>query len=368
MWKQNYTFVLTLLIKMKKVLYISYDGMTDSLGQSQVLPYLSGLSDRGFEIHILSFEKPDMYAKRELQIRQIVDSSGIIWHPQEYTSSPPVLSTMKDVRVMKKMAMQLHSEVGFNMVHVRSYIAALAALTLKRKVGLPFVFDMRGLWADERVEGGLWSKKNPVFHLVYKYFKKKEKQFLNQSDAVVSLTHAAVPVLKEISCNKNLQVHVIPCCADVNHFHFDKISAEQKNAAASKLGIEKHHFVLSYLGSIGTWYMLDEMLDFFVVLKKEIHESVFLFVSHDSPEKIKKAALSKGIASESVRIIHATRDEVPLYISLSHLNIFFIKPVFSKTASSPTKMAEVLAMGVPVVRLYQNAHFLLFSVCLPQIP
>ena len=30
-----------------RVLYISYDGMTDALGQSQVLPYLCGLAQRG---------------------------------------------------------------------------------------------------------------------------------------------------------------------------------------------------------------------------------------------------------------------------------------------------------------------------------
>ena len=42
---------------MMKVLYISYDGMTDPLGQSQVLPYLCGLSKSGYQFTILSFEK-----------------------------------------------------------------------------------------------------------------------------------------------------------------------------------------------------------------------------------------------------------------------------------------------------------------------
>ena len=41
-----------------RALYISYDGMTDPLGRSQVLPYLQGLSERGHEITLLSCEKP----------------------------------------------------------------------------------------------------------------------------------------------------------------------------------------------------------------------------------------------------------------------------------------------------------------------
>ena len=38
-----------------KVLYISYDGMTDSLGQSQVIPYLQELQKKDVEIHINEF-------------------------------------------------------------------------------------------------------------------------------------------------------------------------------------------------------------------------------------------------------------------------------------------------------------------------
>src|SRR5689334_3846106 len=39
-----------------RALYISHIGMTEPLGQSQVLPYLVGLAKRGAQIEILSFE------------------------------------------------------------------------------------------------------------------------------------------------------------------------------------------------------------------------------------------------------------------------------------------------------------------------
>ena len=53
----------------KKILYISYDGMTDQLGQSQVIPYLIGLSGKGHQIHILSAEKDENLGNRETFIR-----------------------------------------------------------------------------------------------------------------------------------------------------------------------------------------------------------------------------------------------------------------------------------------------------------
>ena len=49
------------LVTMKNILFISYDGMTDPLGQSQVIPYLQGLSKKGFQFYLLSCEKPEAF-------------------------------------------------------------------------------------------------------------------------------------------------------------------------------------------------------------------------------------------------------------------------------------------------------------------
>jgi glycosyltransferase involved in cell wall biosynthesis len=40
---------------------------------------------------------------------------------------------------------------------------------------------------------------------------------------------------------------------------------------------------------------------------------------------------------------------VPAYLGISDCSIFFIRPTFSKTASSPTKHAELMGMGIPVI-------------------
>ena len=45
----------------------------------------------------------------------------------------------------------------------------------------------------------------------------------------------------------------------------------------------------------------------------------------------------------------ASRDEVPLFVAAADYGLFFIKPVFSKQASSPVKMGEFLAMELPMV-------------------
>ena len=150
--------------------------MTDPLGQSQVLPYLSGLSSRGYSITLLSCEKPDRFATNKKIIQEICDASGINWQPIPYTASPPILSTVKDIMALHKKAYALHANINFDIVHCRSYISAMVGQNMKKKFGTKFLFDMRGFWADERVDGGLWNRGNPLFNIIYKYFKKKEKE------------------------------------------------------------------------------------------------------------------------------------------------------------------------------------------------
>jgi hypothetical protein len=76
----------------KKILYITYDGMTDPLGQSQVLPYLCGLAKEGYQFTILSFEKKERYEKYQSVIKKITEEAGILWEPMTFTTRPTILA------------------------------------------------------------------------------------------------------------------------------------------------------------------------------------------------------------------------------------------------------------------------------------
>jgi len=252
---------------------------------------------------------------------------------------------------MRKQAERLHKIHPFKVVHCRSYIAAMVGLGLKRKYGLKLIFDMRGFWADERIDGGIWNLGNPVFSQIYKFFKRKEQQFFREADAIVSLTTNGKQEIERwpLAQEKKLNIDVIPCCVDLALFDPEKVKADDQQKWRKQLGITKSDWVLTYLGSVGTWYMLPEMLDFFKQLLPQKPEAVFLFISGEAPEFIRSEALAKGIDPNKIIIQKAAREEVPTLISLSDASIFFIKPVYSKKASSPTKQGELMAMGVPVI-------------------
>lgn len=335
--------------KVTNVLYLSYDGMTDPLGQSQVIPYLSGLAKLGYRFTLISFEKPERFEKHSGEISALLSSCNIEWHPLQYTKRPPVLSTMYDLWRMKRLARKLHNEKKFRIVHCRSYITALAGEEMKRKFGIKFLFDMRGFYADERVEGGIWNLSNPLISTVYQYFKKKETQFFSEADYSVSLTSNGrneIHTWKQVK-GQPVRIEVIPCCADLKKFATQNITKQQQLNLKKSLGISEGTFVLTYLGSVGTWYMLPEMMDYFKELLTVKPDSVFLFITGDEESHIRAVAEEKGISQKKVIIKSAKHNEVPSYLSLSDWSIFFIKPVYSKKASSPTKQGEIMGMGIP---------------------
>jgi glycosyltransferase involved in cell wall biosynthesis len=333
------------------VLFLSYDGMTDPLGQSQVIPYLIKLSEDGFAFSLLSFEKKERFETGETAIRSLLNQHQIEWYPQIYTKRPPILSTLWDVYKMNQQAKILHFQKRFAILHCRSYIAALIGLRFQKKFGVKFIFDMRGFYADERVDGKIWNLQNPIFNQVYKFFKRKEKAFLENADYTISLTENGKKEIEswELFLDKQSKIEVIPCCADLDFFNYHTISKEAKESLRNELDIGKNHFIVSYLGSIGTWYMLEEMLDFFKKLLEKIPNATFLFITNENPSLIFESATKKGIEKKHFVVKSAKRNEVPLYLSLSDVSLFFIKPVFSKKASSPTKQGEIMGMGVPLI-------------------
>ncbi|EMR03703.1 glycosyltransferase [Cesiribacter andamanensis] len=336
--------------KPKATLYISYDGMTDPLGQSQVLPYLFGLAGAGYSIILVSAEKEENFRQHQASIAALIREKGgerLQWEPLRYHKRPPVLSTLWDIGAMYRQVQRLLKRYDVQLLHCRSYISALIGLRVKRRFGIPFLFDMRGFWVEERVEGGLWKLENPLYRQVYRFFKQKEREFFKEAAAVVSLTEAGKAIIRENRWT-SAPIEVIPCCADLDFFSYERVSETDKAAARQTLGVQAGDRIVSYLGSLGTWYMLDEMLDFFAVLLAAHPRYTFLFITKDDPRQVYSAARQKGIDPTKIKVVAASRQEVPVLACLSDFSVFFIRPSFSKQASSPTKHAELLGLGIPV--------------------
>ena len=331
-------------MKEKKAVFLTYDGITDPLGQSQILPYLFGVSsNKKYKITIVSFEKTNNYFQNKDFILKKLEKNNIVWIPLKYTKYPPIFSTLWDIYKLNQTVKKLKDN-GVDLIHCRSYNTTLVALGFKRKYKIPFIFDMRGFYADERVDGRIWNLNNIIYKKIYNYFKLKEKDFLQCSDYTISLTENGKKEIVSWNLSNQSKIKVIPCCTDENLFQKKNIQNVR-----NELGFNKNDFIISYIGSIGTWYMLDEMLDFFKCLQIKKTNAKFFFITKDDPQLILEKVKSKEIDISSIKIQPSSRKMMPSYIGASNFSIFFILPVFSKKASSPTKMGEIMNLGIPII-------------------
>jgi glycosyltransferase involved in cell wall biosynthesis len=280
-----------------------------------------------------------------------LQKSGIDWSPITYAYILPVLSAIWNIWRLRLRVFALHRKKNFAMVHSRSYVPSIVVDRLKQKHGVKFLFDMRGFYADERVDGGLWKQDNPIYKAVYQYFKRKEIDFLTHADYIVTLTNKGKEIIHSRTDipGQPLPIEVIPCCANLDLFSPQSVDPKLLTELRNKFSLKGDEFVLSYLGSLGTWYMPDEMMDFFHCLLEHKPDARFLFITHDPMADILAEAASRNIPVNNVIVAFARHHEVPTYLALSSASIFFIKPLFSKKASSPTKQAEIMGMGIPEV-------------------
>jgi glycosyltransferase involved in cell wall biosynthesis len=336
------------------ILYITYDGLLDPLGSSQIIPYIYGISKHTSPIHILSFEKLERFSEGKNNLKFEFISRGIIWHPLIFSKNKGYFGSIKkawDFLRMFVFALLISIKHEIKIVHARSHVASWVALFLKRNLNVKFVFDCRGLWVDERVDKGGWDMNRLIPRLQYNYFKKRERSLFKNADYIVVLTEAVVNELIKLGTTQKDKISVIPCCADFNHFKFP--STKQKINTRILLGFQEHGIIIGYLGSIGKMYMIDAFLEFFNFLAIKRKDVFALIVTQDVKEaKDLVDLLIPSNLNERIKILSGTRDEIPQLLAAVDILVSFIKPSYARIACSPTKNAEALALGIPLICNY----------------
>ena len=314
----------------KSCLYLTYDGFLDPLGRSQILPYLERFAKKGVHLTVISFEKVHV---AHLPHRQRLTQQGIRWIPLRYHKWPLVLSTLFDLFQGLLVCTWICWRRPPQIVHARGYVTAVLALWVKQLTRAKFLFDMRGFWPEERVEGGL-SRPNGF---VYRSTKWWERRFFRAADHIVLLSHVAKGLLENRlrSGGLSVPITVVPTCTDLNQF-----TPEER---FNKTGLTR----VVYVGSVGTWYLFGEMVQFFQELYQRLPRA-HLTILTPRPDPSLTQAL-KDMAPHTYDIQLLTHEEVPKALRTMHASLCFIKPVGSKKASCPTKVGESLACGVPVV-------------------
>lgn len=308
-----------------RVTYVTHNGVASALVRSQVLPYLRRLGDRGVDARLVTFE-------RENALRAPLGWDPTRWRPVRAGRGSGLLAKIGDI-VRGSLAVASLARSS-RIVHARSYLPATIAWVITKVLGRPYVFDMRGFLPEEYVEGGHWTTGDPR----YRILRAMERWLLRDAAAIVVLTHRAAERLRTearyASAVGTTPVSVIPCAVDLGRF---RPSTERTGPP-----------LLVYSGSLGMWYDLDVMLQVFAAARSLVPSLRFLILNQGQQEIALSAAAAAGLA-EHIEVRGLAFDDVPAALAAAHVGICVLRRATSKLGSSPIKVAEYLACGLPVV-------------------
>jgi hypothetical protein len=325
------------------ILFISYNGLDDPLTHSQVVGYLRELAVREVNVHLLTFECHLSDAQKR-QVHHDLKQSGITWHTCRYHKRPSFLATLYDIAMGILKIGNICRKHKIELIHARNHVTAAMAFVLARLFGYRWIFDLRGLMAEEYVDGGNWRTGDYKFHLT----KRMERLFFRDADEIVMLTERIKNELLKTEptlVTRSTDITVIPCCVDTTRFN---ITDEQRNAYRAARGWQDK-CVITYIGKIGTWYLHDEMARFFAFAWQGNSRFYFQVITQSDPAPLKQALTQHGVPFDAYDIRFVPREQVPLVLSACDAGLSFIRACYSKLSSSPTKNGEYLAAGLPLI-------------------
>ena len=319
----------------RPVLYLTRNGLLEPLGQSQIWPYLKGLSDHR-PITLITFEKPEDWsdAVAVSRMRQACFACGIRWQPLRFRQGPLGLAPALAVVQLVVLALwQWRGGPTPVLLHARSYVPVAVALLLKLLTGVTVIFDMRALWPEELIAAERLRRGSFLHRLLAQL----ERTALASSDAVVSLTQAGLDHLQQIYPRELApqRLVVIPTCVDLDRF-------------SPHSGAEP----LAY-GTLGTllsgWFLLDWLTSWFAAVHAYEAQAPLRIHTREPETQLRHALNLPLPLQQQLQVSALAPQAVPAAIIGFQAVAMFFTPGVAKCGSSPTRLAEVLACGVPVV-------------------
>ena len=326
-----------------RALYVSHTGMTEPLGRSQVMPYLFGLARAGWSIDLVGFEPEAASAADIANVTAMLADGGIKYSWTRRSASHALATKVTEsARAFASLAARALLRRP-RIIHARSYLpAAVAKAVSAISPGSRFLFDCRGLLGDEYVDFGHWSRDSFRYRLI----KVAERQLFGRADAIVVLTDRLRQWLRHEMriVDEMTPVEVIPCCVDLDRFRVDADVRMQSRAALAA----GERLVVAYSGTLGAWYCEAEMAALFAAIRRR-RPALFAVYTRSPTERLRAELRRCGVADEDILVQAAAQTEMPRLLSSADVGVSFAEPRFSKIASSPVKVAEYLAVGLPVV-------------------
>ena len=296
---------------MNSVVYVSHDSLTEGIGMSQIRPLVKGLAGLGWNVTLISMEKkpPNLAIQMELK------KAGVAWVALEFGKRGALHGFFRVFRLMRNLP-------NADVYHCRGDLASLSVLLCMKR---NFLWDVRGLWGDQKLIIGSARDSN----FMRSIFLTIEKLSARRASAVTTLAYALLPILEKRTGKLPKRKAVVPTCVDLELFSFHPTLPHRRTLLLS--------------GVFNDYYDIEEMKNVITLLKTRLDLKVIWCRGHEADRKV------LGIGEDEVH--SKSQSEMPQEIVKSSIGIAICKQSggVSLAGVMPTKVAEFLATGRPVI-------------------
>lgn len=330
-----------------RFLFLVPEGPDATVIDSQVVDNVVALRREGVPFDLLFFAEPRRflaqrayYARRRREIAERTGGRvGVLPIPRRRT----LLGSAPCVAVL--LAELVRTPGRRLVVHARTdYCGYLAYQAQRVHGGLRYVFDCRG----DGVSEFLLEART---HALAPAAAERGLRLLaaNTSAAVAGAEHVlcvSTPLRDRLVERHGLdpgRSTIVPCVADREKFHLDE---NERARVRTQLGVEDR-FVVVYPGRFGRWHYTPET---FAVVRglMDAGADVHLLVLTPDLEAANELA-AKTLPEGRYTIRSAPHHEVPRYLRAADLGILLRAPDPLNEVACPTKFAEFVMSGLPVL-------------------
>lgn len=318
--------------------YVVYWGASEALGQTVAVPAVRALA-RWVDVTLVSFEKPQDRAVEERmeEVGQRLAEAGVRWKSLTYRSTPPVVSSFLDLRDGVRAMKDLHAERGFDLILGRTYVGGLVGALAVRKLRIPFVYYHDACWPEEQVDLGKWSRGSLRDRVAHRL----EAVSFRTADGVVVLTRRTLDRLRS---DGRLPPDRPAVVAPTTSGLIDR--AEPGGLRRPRTS--DRPLRLLYVGNVRGRYALHAVLDFASAVRRRVPGSTLSVYSHRDRDFVRREVERRDL-EEAVRIDRVEPAEMPDVLPRYDAGMMFLEPGISSPCTTPTKVGEYLAFGLPVV-------------------
>ena len=249
------------------------------------------------------------------------------------------------MKYFMKRIIEVAKQEKVDLIHAHTpYRVGLPALRAARKLKLPFVYEMRGMWEETAVANGRWRANGPA----YRRFQNYETKVLRSADAVVCISET----LKQEAISRGVsesKITVVTNAVDEkmltegeNHELFDQVKQQ--------LAIEKPTKVVGYIGSLREMEGVDLTAEAVAQLSSKGHDIRFFVLSSESGQvELRQHSETLGLGDKAIIAGPVPHDSVAQFYDL--IDIFVVSRPDSRVTRlvTPLKPFEAMMMKKAVI-------------------